>query len=162
MTVDTTTALHNQALDAVAGVIAALSIGRGTEDRVFKLKTYETAGVITIRPCVLVTLDESRDTCEPHSTEDDEHVLPVMVTLLDRKDRKNQDDLPGWLLNRQALKAAFLMQLLPGVSQNWHIDVRPLDVIELEALKGPGLQDAIGSIGLTVRCVTPRVRAAHA
>lgn len=149
---------HDKLLDAVVAVITALEIGRGTETRVVKAKTFETAGVVgPIRPCVVVSIDDSRETALPFDTENDERVLSVLVSYLDRQDRK-QAGLAEYLAIRQKLTNAFLMQLFSSVVTCWDVDVVHYDVLEVERLKGPAMADHLGSLELRAHVITERVR----
>ncbi len=152
---------HDLLLNAVVATLETLFTDdeRGIGERVMKWKSYDTVGTMgPIRPCIVVSIDDSRETCGPFSTEEDERILPITVTYLDRKDRKSQADLTAWLTIRQKLTNAFLMQLFNAVVKCWHVEVRPLDVLDLGRLIGPGLEDAVGSLELLPAVITERVR----
>ena len=151
--------LHKSVLDAVVAALQAIESPRVPPEQIYLRKTVgDVANVM--RPCWIVSLDDARETMDAFSTEDDCRTLPVVATFLDRKDRKNTADIPGWLASRQQVANAFLMQLLPDVLEVWHVDVRPLDVLDMQRVMGPGYEDAQGGFMFLPQAITTRIRPA--
>lgn len=147
--------LWESCLDAVVASCTAAALP-GIAGRVYKTKMPDMAAKES--RCVLCSLEGMRAEVGPLDTESDEWVLPVSVKLLDRSSRRDNADLARWLSWQQSIKAAFLMQLFDDVPTCWHVDIRPLEVIDAQTQIGPGYLQQEGSFVISPRLVVPRVR----
>ncbi len=149
---------HESVMDAVAAMVVAEGMPGITADRVYVRKTADKATVTL--PCVIVDLEGCKETLLPIDTENDVRTLPVNVHLMHRADlRDHRAALVKWLAWKENLHEAFLMQLPSDVSEVWHVDVEPLEVIDVARLVGPEMQAAASSILLKPQVITTRRRA---
>lgn len=146
--------LHQRIMDAVVAVIGELDLPADADERVHRMKLEDEASLQF--PCVLVTLDGCTPSYAPVTTEQDEKTYPVAVIALDRRDRRDQGDLPDWLQSLETQAGALFFQLLAEVPEMWHSEVRSMPAIEARKAAGPGYQQQAGGFWLDCKCITPR------
>ncbi len=150
---------HESVLRNAASMAVAAALPDVPAERVYVRLTGDRAKITL--PCVICTLEGVKETWVPLDTENDVLTLPVNVILCHRIDLRTDDVLlRKWLVWRQALRAAYLMQLMTDVPEVWHVDVEPMDTIDHQRLIGPEYQGGAAGVLLKPQVVVPRVRAA--
>jgi hypothetical protein len=145
---------HERFMQAAAAMAADEEIaGLG---RVYVRKTRDALKAVL--PCVIVDLEGAKATLQPFDTESDVRGLQVNVHLLHRSDMRDDATLGKWLTWSQGLHDAFLMQLPPGLPEVLHVEVRPGEALDVQALIGPAAQAAAASVVLEAQVITPRRR----
>jgi hypothetical protein len=147
---------HEEVLDAATTMATAAALS-GVGTKVYRRLTGDRAAVTM--PCLIVNLEGCKEEWRPLDTEYDVLTLPVNIALAHHADMRATDPmLARWLLWRQNLRVAFLMQLMDDVSEVWHVEVRPLDTLDSQRVIGPEFQGFASAVMLLPEVVVPRVR----
>lgn len=143
--------LHERCQDAVAAAVAGLGLDEVGANVATQALPSEREPPL---PCVIVSLPEGRgEEVRPWSTEEDEVVLPVEVTFLDRAPKDWQGRRGVWMGWREALTREFLSKRLAAVPECYGLEVDPGPV--LEERQG-SYQLVAGALTVRCRCVVPR------
>ncbi len=150
---------HESCMRAAAAMAVAAALPDVPAERVYVRLTGDRAKITF--PCVICCLDGVKEEWRPLDTEYDVLTLPVNLVLGHRLDLRTDDVLlRKWLLWRQGLRIAFLMQLMDDVPEVWDVTVKALDTVDSQRLIGPEYQGGAAGVLLEPQVVVPRVRAA--